>query len=268
VPLYWTLTFAQSLYVIGTARHDAAEHGIFGIVPLVKSLLFIPYENAQGRPRPILAQGWTLNFEIGFYAIFAVCLALPRKVGLVAAMLALALLAFAPALGLHGSPLMLLADPIVLYFACGIALASLRRWMMARGGLPRIPYPLAGCGVLILLFLLLDNLAPSPAWHWLCAIGVVSLAVLAADMPGLGRVGTTAVMLGNISYALYLSHGFVLETARIVWRRAFDWGQPGLYLLLVPVVAVAGAYLCYRWVERPLDARFRRHRLARQRANP
>src|SRR6266478_6157802 len=78
VPLYW---LATSLMVVGaiaapfmfkTLKWDAAA--------LTKSLLFVPYENLSfpGTISPLLVPGWSLNYEMFFYAIFALLLLVGR----------------------------------------------------------------------------------------------------------------------------------------------------------------------------------------------
>ncbi len=46
---------------------------------LGKSLLFIPYLNANMEVAPVLKLGWTLNYEMFFYAIFALALKFSKK---------------------------------------------------------------------------------------------------------------------------------------------------------------------------------------------
>jgi peptidoglycan/LPS O-acetylase OafA/YrhL len=35
---------------------------------IVKSFFFVPYENVEGLVRPIVPLGWTLDYEMLFYA--------------------------------------------------------------------------------------------------------------------------------------------------------------------------------------------------------
>lgn len=68
VPLYWLMT--------------ALNYAIISVLPqlsimseakpeyLIKSMLFIPFVNGKGYNTPILGLGWTLNYEVMFYAVF------------------------------------------------------------------------------------------------------------------------------------------------------------------------------------------------------
>ncbi|MEY9103377.1 peptidoglycan/LPS O-acetylase OafA/YrhL [Sinorhizobium fredii] len=75
VPIYW---FATAVMIAG------ALAGLFPNLALtldhvLASLFFIPFRSpSSGEIWPLLVQGWTLNFEMLFYAVFAASLLLPR----------------------------------------------------------------------------------------------------------------------------------------------------------------------------------------------
>ena len=78
VPLYWllTLTVAAACLIAPSLFRGvvlAPEH-------VVKSLFFIPdfYPGMPTHIWPLLLPGWTLNYEMIFYVVFAVALLLPR----------------------------------------------------------------------------------------------------------------------------------------------------------------------------------------------
>ena len=94
---------------------------------LVRSLLFIPYRDENGDWAPILGQGWTLNYEMMFYAIFAAALAFRRQIAVPAIGAALVIFTLVGSL-LPTGILKYLSSPIVLWFVLGIGLAVLWRW--------------------------------------------------------------------------------------------------------------------------------------------
>ncbi len=80
VPLYWALTLLQCAVFIASSHlggHLNLERLNLG--ELLKSLSFIPYFNVEGKHRPLLGQGWTLDFEMAFYAVVAASLFLRRS---------------------------------------------------------------------------------------------------------------------------------------------------------------------------------------------
>src|ERR1700677_130082 len=78
VPLYWLATLAAFAFHKVSATHDANA----GWPELMQSLLFVPYRNEDGGWVPVLSQGWTLNYEMFFYAIVAVAVVFRRNFAL------------------------------------------------------------------------------------------------------------------------------------------------------------------------------------------
>jgi peptidoglycan/LPS O-acetylase OafA/YrhL len=123
VPLYWLATLAALAYHRVSATHGANA----GWSELVKSLAFIPYSNEEGTWNPVLPQGWTLDYEMMFYAIFALGLLFPRRLAL--PLLALTLGAFVVVgMFVRNETVAYLASPIILWFLLGIGLGAIWRW--------------------------------------------------------------------------------------------------------------------------------------------
>jgi exopolysaccharide production protein ExoZ len=123
VPLYWLATIAALAFHKVSATHGAHA----GWSELVRSLLFMPYRDEDHGWTPILPQGWTLNYEMMFYAIFAVALAFRRQVGLPAIAGALVILTLVASF-LSNGVAVYLSSPIVLWFVLGIGFAVFWRW--------------------------------------------------------------------------------------------------------------------------------------------
>jgi exopolysaccharide production protein ExoZ len=123
VPLYWLATVAALAFHRISATHGAHD----GWTELLYSLSFIPYSSVEGSWGPVLPQGWTLSYEMMFYAIFALGLSFPRQIGLPAVG---AILGMYIILGPHlpNASLAYLASPIVLWFVLGIGLAAFWHW--------------------------------------------------------------------------------------------------------------------------------------------
>ncbi|MBA3897949.1 MAG: acyltransferase, partial [Sphingomonadaceae bacterium] len=134
LPLYWLATLA----VFAAAR---AAPALFAATDpswlnLARSLLFIPYARPDGVVQPLLFLGWTLNYELLFYAIFALALAVG---GTRASLVAVALLVALTMVGLAIPPdltaLHFWTRPILLEFALGIGVW--RFWSAGRTFAPR-----------------------------------------------------------------------------------------------------------------------------------
>ena len=76
-PLYWLATLlAFTAVSLGLPLYGCSSDPLL----LLKSLLFIPAYSPNGHLWPTLLLGWTLNYEMFFYLLFAVFLCLPGPV--------------------------------------------------------------------------------------------------------------------------------------------------------------------------------------------
>jgi len=73
VPIYWLLT-GVAAFILFFFPHLFGAGKTFDLYHTIASFLFIPWNNTAGMPIPILAAGWTLNYEMYFYCIFALFL--------------------------------------------------------------------------------------------------------------------------------------------------------------------------------------------------
>lgn len=264
IPLYWLLAGA---YLVLASRFAGAGHlEQVGAAGAIASFLFWPFDVFRdGHARPFYDLAWTLNYEMFFYLVFACFLGLERIKALIGIALAMAALVFAGLLW-PGAPLpfRFWMQPIILEFVLGMALAE----AYLRG----FTLPRAAAGLLILAglaVLVLDPMgAATKPENWITPNDLIRLACwglpMAAIMAGLlfadyrsahaGPLTRFGVALGDASYALYLSHPFVI----ILWRKI--WLAFGLdrYLGFWPMVAttcalcVLAALVTYRILEKPM----------------
>jgi exopolysaccharide production protein ExoZ len=258
VPLYWLLTLAQAAKLLFEREFAGSDTELLSWQTLTRSLLFVPYLNANGKHRPVLEQGWTLDFEMMFYAVFAACLLLPRRYGLPSCLIALAAIAGASALEPRLTLLAIWCDPIVLYFGAGICLALLREWLVLRSGLFDLPAPLMCTLALCLTFAVQLNAPFQDLLKPIIVIGTVAIATLCRDQDLRRHREAIVTNLGAISYSIYLSHGFVLLVVGIAWRNAMGGQILAIYAVLASALSVYGGYLCYTLVERRLGMRLSR----------
>ncbi len=242
VPLYWGIT------LLVFARRAAA--GTATGADLAYSLLFIPHRMSDGGSDPLLIPGWTLNYEVFFYLVFAACLAVSpaRRLALAAAVLA-GLVAVGGAFGIATLPWSAYTDPLLLEFLLGAGLGAaygrLARWPGVAGA------ALAAAGVAGMVAL---QLADSRVIEWRALLfGGPAAAILAGALvlerrtPAIGGL----LGLGDASYAIYLVHVPVMSLLlRIVMPLP-------LRLFVVIVASVAAGWLLHaletritRWLRR------------------
>lgn len=245
VPVYWLATLFFLPFAIAGGTFEAARG--------VGTIAFYP-----GFGLPWLAVGWTLCFEMLFYAVTALVLVNPRR------LLPLALAAFAACWVLRvefGGAFRFFGNPLILEFLFGAALTrvKLRSPVLAA---------LAAGTALVLLGAVeargidgannvLGLLAGETSLARVAVMGLpAALLVWAAlNVPlGKGRLS----YLGDTSYALYLVHPHVVAAALLV--------APGMPVpLFTPVVAIAAVVAgvaMHEQVEKPLLAALRRRRRA------
>lgn len=261
VPLYWAVT---SLFLaVALVSPHLLNGAILEPWPVLASYLFIPFERPNGLVQPLYSLGWTLNYEMFFYALFALVIVWPmrRAVGVLIAVLC-GLVAAGALLAPLPQPWAFWTDSILLEFAAGMALGTARADGFRLPARARVA--LAVAAVAALAFIVPDLTGTGLPRALL--YGVPAAALVAASALGrAGHAGETRLTrlgetLGDASYALYLVHPFVMRAAKeIVWRLGLvpvigPWGYVALVLACACVVSI----LVYAWFERPLTALARR----------
>lgn len=253
-PIYWLLTlfvFAVALAAPSLLQATSSEPE-----QLAKSLAFIPFRKANGLVHPVLFVGWTLNYEMFFYALFAVGLLFPRR-----AVGAVAVGAFITALVVYGHfarPDSVLGAfytrPIILEFAAGMALAALAPAVRVSTPLSRALL-LAVCAVGLACAALVPLVFPDLSR--LVTQGLPSAFVVASAIvlhqSGVRVGGRLLLLLGNASYAIYLTHPFVTQALQKAGKVVGL--SPALAAALIPVTLLlvcAVGVVTHLWVERPL----------------
>src|SRR5271166_2680793 len=125
VPLYW---IATTLVVLGALAVPTAlsEPLGEGWRYIAASYLFIPWLRPDGFIQPVFRLGWTLNYEMLFYVVFALFLPLSRARATACVALAIGALVAWGHLARPSSPLLVFwTDPIMLEFVAGMGVASL-----------------------------------------------------------------------------------------------------------------------------------------------
>jgi len=238
VPAYWLYTVLMALLVV-FARPLLPDQTV-DWRHLLLSLLFIPTENPGGYGiYPTLNVGWTLNYEMLFYVLFAWALLFRLQVRL----LVVAALLFAVCQTWTGFGWVseFYRSDIVYEFLLGIGIGMLyRRGWIAQG----LWMPLAGIGAALLA---IYYLPPSPRLlNWGTPSAVLVMACMALER----HVERNRVLklLGDCSYSVYLMHVLVLSAGGFVAHR---FGiNPYLMFILCAVAIGVGSWLSYHWVEK------------------
>ncbi|MEM7300603.1 MAG: acyltransferase [Pseudomonadota bacterium] len=218
-PLYWLMTSVVLLIVL--AAPSLMDNAPKEPLHWLASYAFFPMaRETDGLIRPLLGVGWTLQYEMFFYLLFALALWLPRGKAVAAVVMAITAMVISGRLGETQSTLATFAsDPIMLEFAAGsllglaylngVRITSLAFWPM----------------IIVALFAL--SLMPAftqdmEIWRALSygtpALMIVAACVLTRKVQ-VRPVPRLMVSLGASSYALYLVHPFVLGVLKVLWTK-------------------------------------------------
>ncbi|MCY1405151.1 Acyltransferase family protein [compost metagenome] len=261
VPLYWLGTFG--VFGVALLLPNLLGNTTADLVGLVKSLLFIPYLKGE-YVQPILYLGWTLNFEMFFYALFALSMAISHRHRLLICSAALLGLVLMGKLFTFESLLpRFYTDDIILEFALGMGCYALysrtQAWRMAGPSLTaRIT--LVAIGVAVLAYMPFNE-ALKPMLGHTVALAFPATVIFLALVHGLSglRLPWILVLIGDASYSLYLFHPYVLKVINKVFH-VFD--APGVLAYVMAPVTIGLCYLVaigiYRLVELPLTNTLRR----------
>ena len=250
VPLYWvcTLIYFAKESLTGNPR---------GFTNLLLSLFFIPHqETGDLYGRPVLGLGWTLEYEMAFYLLFAVALMFSKRVGisLIAGIILASVLAEAYGLLGRQNPAAFLAKPIILMFPCGIAIGLWRQSSRMRLGLTDQRSILFAM-VLIFLGIIFaaqgtENEAAVPLA--LTAATIVAGCSLEVDKRSSAWLLKIVLAFGGSTYAIYLTHAFIIGPAARIFFKSGLSAYPYIFAFsLLPLTAILG-HLVYKYVERPL----------------
>ena len=249
VPLYWVLTLAlaaTALLAPSLFRSVTLTAG-----SLAQSLLFIPHFSPShaGMIWPVLVPGWTLNYEMFFYVVFAASLAFRRSLAILCVSLA-TLVATGYLLGPFAQAIArTYTDPILLEFVAGALIGHL--WLAG----VKLPFAPSVIAILLGAGLLLRRDAP-PLENYTQLLGAVLLVCGVLNSRILPWRNGLLRALGDASYSIYLTHIFTLGAWRWVWTR-LDVGLSGFaaalaFMLLALVCSSIVGWLSYRWIETPL----------------
>jgi exopolysaccharide production protein ExoZ len=250
VPLYWLCTLAVvMLHAGGLYAHKTVTSWSVGL-----SLLFLPNANI------VHGLGWTLNYEMYFYSILAICLLLfsSIRVGAVAVVGSIFLIL---ALGRALPPDQtrnFLMNPITVEFCFGFALAAVftSGYISARWCFPALVVGAAGL-ILGAVFGPSEGtagLAPKIRFlFW----GVPATALLVpALFAGQTKtyIGKFLLALGNASYSLYLTHGFVMTAYAKSLKASVLPNLPRALWMFAPVlVSLIVGFATWLLIEQPMS---------------
>lgn len=251
-PIYWLLSLP---ILIGMARGGALSGEV-----ATATFLFWPFSGVE-MTFPALGPGWTLCFEMLFYAAFGLAMAGGRRIGwgligLYAALMTAGLIVATPVLRFWGAP-------IIVEFLLGVGIAGAWRRAPPWLGSWAVGLALVGFGLgLVVGYGGIDDVrALNDPWNGLRRVAVWGLpsALLVFGVVRMergdrapGRLERAAAFMGDASYSIYLTHVLMIRAL----GRLFESGMvalPGDAVAGLTVFAsLAAGVAVHLWVERPV----------------
>ncbi|UPG73350.1 acyltransferase [Roseomonas gilardii subsp. gilardii] len=251
-------TLALATYLTGAHASESQKLDTWSVVA---SFLLLPQSGI-----PLVNVTWTLVYEVFFYAVFALAiLNLGLGMGLILLWQALIVLLHLISADLT-SPWAQFLRPQALEFGIGVLCAWLALSPRLRStGLPGILLLALGCGG---LFWLIALRAPEPTntfdFHTAILAGGFSGAALLGgtlvEWRGMLRMPAFLVMLGAISYSVYLVHFSTLVLmGKFIWKYGLmPAGFQVPVILAASAVAILIGYAFHHLVDTPLQQAARR----------
>jgi peptidoglycan/LPS O-acetylase OafA/YrhL len=263
-PFYWVVT-SVVVAVMLVAPHLLSSSR-FDLMHVIASYLFIPWPHPvhDGTIAPALIPGWTLEYDVAFYALVALSLFLPKRTWLAMLTLPVIALAMVPVFVMPSSAqLYFYSQPIVIELAAGVMLAwlvwkglrlSMRTaFLMMMGGLALIPLLPSPTHVVpefgfYHAMLMREVFYAGPAFAIIGGMVFLEMALPKVEPSKL------LMWLGDISFSLYLLHPMVLPAVTKVWKALGLTGDAAynpVYLASATLISIGVAAVSYRIIEVP-----------------
>jgi peptidoglycan/LPS O-acetylase OafA/YrhL len=255
-PFYWVCAAAVLLIWLSGAGYRNLSPTLDMVF---SALLLLPGS------RMIIGVSWTLTFEMYFYTLVAVLmltgLSLRQLPSAITVLIGSILLATSY-MDTEGPTAEFFSNPIVLEFLFGVALAPLLRLYAPSLAVAMILL-IAGVVLIGAGSAYTDNATTAGVSRntryivWGIPAVLVFNGFYAIRLSE-GRVRSTILLLGNASYAIYLTHPLVM----VAYARALKTGRfssmPLADLLVVVLLATVLGVAAHLYVEKPVTQAFRR----------
>ena len=269
VPFYWAATlalFAAAALAPHILRSTRADY-----VQLLCSLFFIPRETSYAGVVPTLILGWSLNYEMYFYLMFALALAVaPRAASLVCCLGIISMAMLIDASGVSHPSVRFYARPLVFEFVYGVCVfavfAAAERHIGWYAQRPQIRWALLFVALGAAFWIGVEEFhggfgVPRFLVAGLPACVLVLAALLLERVYSVNAQSNIVFLLGESSYILYLIHPYViygLLRTTLPHRGTLPAAAACALVVGLLLVSVVIAIAIHLWLEKPVIAHLRR----------
>ena len=241
VPMYLFFTIPVLATTISTN---------FGWRDAVATFLFWPATDQM--TAPALWIGWTLCFEMLFYASAALVLVDRRWAFAI-------ICAYGAAFALRpiGPPFQFLGNPIILEFLLGVAISYIPGWRPGVWGIAIGATSLVGAGLIGVAPTggTMDFLLGHEGFQRVLIFGIPAAMIVYGTMQIQARESVWTY-LGDASYSLYLSHTFPVSLLLALW---INFSIPADMIIFIGIsTALLFAWRVHERIEKPIMAALKR----------
>ncbi|NEI57519.1 acyltransferase family protein [Rhizobium leguminosarum] len=244
VPLYWLATLFSA--TVALVAPSLLKSTVFDLPHLIASLFFLPWANPADPSTitPVVVPGWTLNYEMFFYFVFALLLPLQEARRIPAMVAVFAVILIACRLLPETTATRFYREPIMLEFLAGVVLG----WLYGQKVL--LPNRWAWAALAMGFAFLFINEALMPPESRFYAWGIPAIFIVyGAISIDFSRLPVVRWLnyLGDCSYSIYITHAFTLAFLRVAADR-LPIGilqQPVLFVILSLVLSSIGGAIIH-----------------------
>ena len=275
VPLYWLCTLALLVVMFGTSLSDTSTWAspldgrpgepLWGYV--TRSLTFAPIADKY----PILNVGWSLNYEMYFYLLFALALWINRRMAPLVVIACLIILNQASGTICTAPTCHYLSLDDTKFFIAGIVVFYALHYIAPRA--PRRSIVWIGAALIAICY---GSQFLGPWWATSITPGLYTVLATAApivivasalliEYAGCSITWRPLIVLGDASYAIYLTHPIVFEVMKATggrWPQIPTPSDSVAVMLFYMAVATSLGLLVHLYVENPLLRLIRRKKVA------
>jgi len=251
VPIYWILTTVLFLLICiypPIVRKSTAETATFFLY--LKSLFFVAYYDIGQVKPPLLRVGWTLNYEMFFYACVWLSLILFKKHTSKAILILISGAFIAPFL--ISSPNIFFQEFFGSHYILEFLLGMLAFYIFNSKSIkiPAILCPfIALCSYAFMAFIDANEISGNRLLFFGIPSGILLLAMLGNEnfyAKSSSKLIAVLTAMGDASYATYLSHFFLVEGfKRIACEKLslFDCYSPSGVIGIIVISLIIGQLL-------------------------
>lgn len=257
VPLYWTLTtVAVILFILAPQIAANSKTGI-NVFWVLCSYLFIPTSLSGQNNSPVVGVGWTLDYEMLFYAVFAILMRFNRRVFVVSITVIFSTMVLVGSIiqpeNLYAR---FLSDWLLMDFVGGVWIAYL---MLNAGRVSTsisVWIILLSVSIIILTFSIsVPEVGPMRLVFWgLPSILLVQGMINFRIQDGVFR--NIVLTLGSASYSIYLSQVFTIPLWTSVVLKTKISSSIDMQIVMIFVMTSVSGVIVWYFVERRINKHF------------